>query len=125
MKRNQKETLKKLGVLFLSFVLTYSLLRVIIHLGDTVSPWIYYVGTALYGLTLLGVFVAFFILNGYTLGSTPYEREDLPKRWSEEKKTEFLRKLPENREKAKGLLYILLPIVVSFLLSYVELAFFL
>ena len=125
MKRDPKESLKKLGLLFAGFVLTYSLLRLIIHLADAFGmPWIYYAGTAVYGVAVVVLFAAFYLLNGFTLGRAEYEREDLPEKWDEERKTEFLRKLPENREKAKNLMYILMPLVVTLLISYIELAFF-
>ena len=123
--RNPKEALKKLGILFLAFVLTYALLRLIIHLGDILEmPWIYYVGTGVYGLAVVGLFIAFFVLNGFTLNRVDYEREDLPDKWSEERKTEFLKKLPANREKAKSLIYAILPLIVTLLISYIELSFF-
>ena len=125
MKLNPKDTLRKVGLLFAGFVLTYALLRFIIHLADAFSmPWIYYAGTALYGIAVVALFVAFYILNGFTLGRTEYAEEDLPDRWTPEKKADFLRKLPANRARARSLMYILMPIVVTLLLSYIELSFF-
>ena len=123
--KNPKEALKKLGILFAAFVLTYALLRLIIHMGDALGmPWIYYVGTGIYGAAVVALFTAFFVLNGFTLNRVEYEREDLPEKWSEEKKTEFLEKLPANREKAKSLIYAILPLTVTLLISYIELSFF-
>ena len=117
-----KDTLKKIGILFLNFVLFYALLRGVIAVGErTGAVWVYYVGTALYGLLAAGLFVAFFVLNGFTFN---YIAEDLPERWSEEKKRDFLEKLPANREKAKKLLFVLLPLIVSLSVSYIELTFF-
>ena len=69
-------------------------------------------------------FIAFFVLNGFTLNRVDYEREDLPDKWSEERKTEFLKNLPANREKAKSLIYAILPLIVTLLISYIELSFF-
>lgn len=124
MKLNPKETLKKVGLLFAGFALTYALLRFIIHLADAFSmPWIYYAGTALYGVAVVVLFAVFYVLNGFTLGRTEYTEEDLPEKWSPEKKAAFLKNLPANRAKARNLMYILMPIVVTLLLSYIELAF--
>ncbi|MBO6053268.1 MAG: hypothetical protein J6V24_12030 [Clostridia bacterium] len=123
--RFPKEQLKKLGILFLNFVLLYGLLRLIIALAErTGQLWIYYVGTALYGAAVIALFVAFFILNGYTLNRVEFLPEDLPDRWSAEQKQAWLARYPENRAKAKRLLYFLLPLVVTLLISYIELSFF-
>ncbi len=121
----KKEILKKVGILFLNFVLFYALLRAIIAIGEhTGAVWVYKIGTAAYGLLAGGLIIAFFVLNGYTFNKPDYEPEDLPDRWSEEKKREYLEKLPANREKAKKLIYILLPLIVSLSISYIELTFF-
>ena len=125
MKLNPKQTLKKVLLLFAGFVLTYALLRFIIHLSDSLGmPWIYYAGTAVYGIAVVVLFAVFYVLNGFTLGRTEYERDDLPEAWSDERKDEFLRKLPANRAKARSLMYILMPLIVTLLLSYIELSFF-
>ena len=120
-----KDALKKLGILFLNFVLLYALLRAIIAVGErTGAVWLYYAGTLLYGLGAAGLFVAVFVLNGFTFNRPEYAAEDLPAGWTEERKRDFLEKLPANREKAKKLIYILLPIVVCLFVSYIELTFF-
>ena len=125
MKLNPKETLKKVLLLFAGFVLTYALLRFIIYLADALDmPWIYYAGTALYGAAVVVLFAVFYVLNGFTLGRTEYGRDDLPDAWTDERKDEFLRRLPANRAKARSLMYILMPLVVTLLLSYIELSFF-
>ena len=123
--RFPKEQLKKLGILFLNFLLLYGLLRLIITLAErTGHIWIYYAGTILYGATVIALFVAFFILNGYTLNRVEFLPEDLPDRWSEEQKQAWLARYPENRAKAKRLLFFLLPLIVTLFISYIELTFF-
>ena len=123
--RFPKKQLKKLGILFLNFVLLYGLLRLIITLAErTGQLWIYYAGTILYGATVVVLFVWFFVLNGFTLNRVEFLPEDLPDRWSEDRKADFLAKLPENRERAKRLMYVLLPLIVTLLISYIELSFF-
>ena len=123
--RFPKKQLKKLGILFLNFVLLYGLLRLIITLAErTGQLWIYYAGTILYGAAVVVLFVWFFVLNGFTLNRVEFLPEDLPDRWSEDRKADFLAKLPENRERAKRLMYVLLPLIVTLLISYIELSFF-
>ncbi|MBR4896931.1 MAG: hypothetical protein IKZ41_10910 [Clostridia bacterium] len=123
--RFPKEQLKKLGILFLNFLLLYGLLRLIITLAErTGHIWIYYAGTILYGAAVIALFVAFFILNGYTLNRVEFLPEDLPDRWSEEQKQAWLACYPETRAKAKRLLFFLLPLIVTLFISYIELTFF-
>lgn len=117
-----REALKKLGILFINFVLFYALLRIIIALSESTGQlWIYYAGTLLYGIGGGAAFVAFFVLNGFSLENKPRTVDELPEDWSYEKKSEFLAKQPENRKKARTLIYILMPIVVSLAISYIEL----
>ncbi len=125
MKHSPKEALKTIGLLFLGFVVTFALFRFIIYLSESLEMmWIYYVGTSVYAVAVIVLFCAFYVLNGFTLSRPEYTREDLPDKWSEEKKTEFLEKLPQNREKAKSLLFILMPLVVTLLVSYIGLTLF-
>ena len=117
-----REALKKLGILLLNFILFYALLRIIIALSESTGQlWIYYAGTLLYGIAGGAAFVAFFVLNGFSLENKPRTIDELPETWSYEKKSEFMAKQPENRKKAKNLIYILMPIVVSLAISYIEL----
>ena len=117
-----REALKKLGILLLNFILFYALLRIIIALSESTGQlWIYYAGTLLYGIAGGAAFVAFFVLNGFSLENKPRTIDELPETWSYEKKSEFMAKQPGNRKKAKTLIYILMPIVVSLAISYIEL----
>lgn len=117
-----REALKKLGILLLNFILFYALLRIIIALSEyTGQLWIYYAGTLLYGIGGGAAFVAFFVLNGFSLENKPRTIDELPEDWPDEKKADFMAKQPENRRKAKTLIYILMPIVVSLAISYIEL----
>lgn len=120
-----RRNLRKIGVLFLNFVLLYLLLRLIIELaGRTGRLWIYYVGSLGYGLFAAGLFIAFFVLNGFTVNRESRTWDDLPDDWTDERKRDFLERQPERKERAKTLLYVLLPLVVVFLLNFIELNFF-
>ena len=123
MKKNSP--LKKPLILLANFALFYLLLRLIIVLSERTGMfWIYYLGTAVYGIALVGLFVGFFVLNGYTFDKKMLSREDLPVDWSEEEKTDFIKKQPEQKEKAKNLLLFLFPLIITFAISYVELYIF-
>lgn len=117
--------LKKPLILLLNFALFYLLLRLMIELTErTGMLWIYYLGTAAYGIALIGLFIGFFVLNGFTFDKKLLERGDLPDDWSDEKKSEFLDKQPARKEKAKALLLFLLPLIITFAISYIELYIF-
>lgn len=119
------KTLRKLGILLLNFALFYALLRLIITLAErTGQLWIYYVGTTLYGLFGAGCFVAFYVLNGFTFNREERTMDDLPEKWSSDRKMEFLGKQTENKQKAQRLVYIILPMLLTLAVSYVELTFF-
>ena len=123
MKKNSP--LKKPLILLANFALFYLLLRLIIVLSERTGLfWIYYLGTAVYGIALIGLFIGFFVLNGYTFDKKMLSREDLPDDWSEEEKTDFIKKQPEKKEKAKNLLLFLFPLIITVAISYVELYLF-
>lgn len=123
MKQSQ-DKLRKLGLVFLNFILFYVLLRLIILLaGRTGIMAIYYIGSAAYMIGAGAVFIAFFCLNGFTVNNVDRTYEDLPEKWTEEQKRNFLAKQPERRKKARSLMYILMPMIVTILISYIELSF--
>lgn len=117
--------LRKLGLVFLNFVLFYLLLRLIIMIAERTGIMaVYYVGVTAYTLGAGAAFVAFFCLNGYTVNNVDRTWDELPEKWSDERKRDFLAKQPERREMARKLMYILMPMVMTLLISYIELTFF-
>ena len=123
--KKPQETLRKLGILFLNFVLFYVLLRLIILLaGRTGIMAIYYIGSTAYMLGAAAVFLAFFCLNGFTVNNVDRTWDDLPEKWSDDQKRDFLAKQPERRKKARTLMFVLMPMVVTILINYIELSFF-
>ena len=124
-KKDPKNTLKKVLTLFGGFVLSYALLRGIIAAAEYFrAPLVYYIGTGLYATAVGALFAAFYVLNGYSFDNCDREIDELPARWSDEKKAEFMEKQPARRARAKKLLFVLLPAVVSMLVSIIELNFF-
>ena len=117
--------LKKLGVLFLNFTLFYALFRLLIELSErTRIMGIYYATTIVYALGAAGLFIAYFVLNSFSFDKNPRTWDELPQSWSDEQKKDFLDKQPERQKKARTLLYVLMPVVVTIFISYIELNFF-
>lgn len=120
-----KRNAKKLLVLFVNSVLFYALLRLIIELGERLrNPMIYFIGSGAYMIGAAALIIAYFILNGCTFNKYAPTWDDLPEKWTNERKAEHLRKLPENQAKAKQILYVLLPLIVAIFISYMELIIF-
>lgn len=118
----QKFPLKKLLILLLNFVLSFVILRGIIEISEqTGALWVYYVGTTLFGIAIAALFIAYFVLNGFTFNKEPLTYEDLSDRLSEEEKASFLENQPERKEKAQKLLLFLFPLILTLALSYIEL----
>ena len=124
-KKSQKKTLSKVLILFFGIALAYAILRGISEVSEYfMEPLVYYIGTVVYA-TLVGVlFVTFYVLNGYSFDNRDREIDELPARWSDEKKAEFMEKQPARRARAKKILFVLLPAVVAILISIIELNFF-
>lgn len=121
----QKRNLRKLGVLFLNFVLFYLLFRLLLELSErTQIIGIYYATTLVYAGAVAGLFIAYYVLNSFSFDKEPRTWDELPEKWDDEQRRDFLEKQPARREKAKSLIYILMPLVVTLLISYIELNFF-
>lgn len=120
-----KRNLRKLGVLFVNFILIYALFRLLLELSErTRQLWIYYGTTLVYGAAAIVLFVAYFVLNGFSFNKEPRTWEELPEKWTDEQKKDFMENQPERKEKAKNLIYILMPLVVTLMISCLELYFF-
>lgn len=120
-----KKALRKLLLLFLNFIILYGLLRVIITLGERLQmPVIYYIGSSAYMIGLAVLVILFFFWNGGTFDTRLPLPEELPEEWSLTEKRDYLEKRRAGIEKAKKLLYILLPLLVTVGVSYIELWFF-
>lgn len=120
-----KAALGKLGMIILNFALIFALFRFLLSLSVKLNAaWIYYATTTVYALAAIVLFIAFFVLNGYTFGKEPRGEDELPVKWSDEKKAQFLESQAENRKKAKKLIYFILPLVLTMIISYIELNFF-
>lgn len=120
-----KNALRKLLLLFLNFVILYGLLRVIITLGERLqNPLIYYIGSSAYMIALAVLVILFFYWNGGTFDTKLPLPEDLPEEWSLAEKRAFLEKRKAGMARARKLLYVLLPLLLTVGISYIELWFF-
>ena len=120
-----KKALRKILVLFLNFIILYGLLRVVITLGERLQmPVIYYIGSSAYMIGLAVLVILFFWWNGGTFDTKLPLPEDLPEEWSLTEKRDYLDKRRAGIEKARKLLYVLLPLLVTIGISYIELWFF-
>ena len=120
-----KKALRKILVLFLNFIILYGLLRVVITLGERLQmPVIYFIGSSAYMIGLAVLVILFFWWNGGTFDTKLPLPEDLPEEWSLTEKRDYLDKRRTGMEKAKKLLYVLLPLLVTIGISYIELWFF-
>ena len=120
-----KKALRKMLVLFLNFIILYGLLRVIITLGERLqSPLIYYIGSSVYMIGLAVLVILFFYWNCGTFDTKLPLPEDLPEEWSLTEKRAYLDKRRDGIARARKLLYILLPLLVTVGISYIELWFF-
>ena len=120
-----KNPLRRMLILLLNFIILYGLLRVIITLGERLqSPLIYYIGSSAYMIGLAVMVILFFFWNGGTFDTKLPLPEELPEEWSLSEKRDYLAKRKAGSEKAKKLLYVLLPLLVTVGISYIELWFF-
>ncbi|MCQ2455769.1 MAG: hypothetical protein MJ096_00265 [Clostridia bacterium] len=116
----KKSAKKKVFALVGIFILVFAIYKAILYFADKFDHRIYYVGiTAYVGIATL-LFVIFFFMNGMTMSPAPTPRENLPADWSEDRKTEYLEKEAVRKPKARKLLYVFLPMVVTILVNYFE-----
>lgn len=114
--------LKKLLFLVINFIISFVLLRIIIEVSErTGMLWIYITGACIYAALIIGLFLAYFVLNGYTFNKEPLTACDLSDKLTDEQKADFLAKQPERKEKAQKLLLVLFPLILTFAISYIEL----
>lgn len=117
----KKSAKKKVFALVGIFILVFAIYKAILYFADRFDYTIYYVGVTAYIGIATVLFVVFFFMNGMTLSSAPTPRENLPRDWSEDKKDEYLEKEAARKPKAKKILYVFFPMVVTVLVNYIEL----
>lgn len=125
MKKNLSSFWKKVGYLFLNFVLLFGLLRLIIKFAEVQnSPTIYYVGVSLYFTAAAALAILYYVWNGFTLQKELPPPDALPESWDPDRRQSYLVRLAKTKERAKKLLYVLFPLVLVITFSYIELWIF-
>lgn len=125
MKKNLSAFWKKVGYLFLNFILLFGLLRLIIKFAEVQnSPVLYYVGVSVYFTAAAALAVLYYVWNGFTLQKELPTPDDLPQSWDPAIRQAYLVRLAKTKEKAKKLLYVLFPLVLVIAFSYIELWIF-
>ena len=125
MKKNLSAFWKKVGYLFLNFILLFGLLRLIIKFAEVQnSPVLYYVGVSVYFTAAAALAVLYYVWNGFTLQKELPTPDDLPQSWDPARRQAYLVRLANTKEKAKKLLYVLFPLVLVIAFSYIELWIF-
>ncbi len=125
MKKNLSAFWKKVGYLFLNFVLLFGLLRLIIKFAEVQnSPTIYYVGVSLYFTAAAALAILYYVWNGFTLQKELSPPDALPESWDPDRRQSYLVRLAKTKERAKKLLYVLFPLVLVIAFSYIELWIF-
>ena len=125
MKKNLSGFGRKVGYLFLNFVLLFGLLRLIIKFAEVQnSPTIYYVGVSLYFTAAAALAILYYVWNGFTLQKELPPPDALPESWDPARRQSYLVRLAKTKERAKKLLYVLFPLVLVIAFSYIELWIF-
>ena len=125
MKKNLSSFRKKVGYLFLNFILLFGLLRLIIKFAEVQnSPTIYYVGVSLYFTAAAALAILYYVWNGFTLQKELPPPDALPESWDPARRQSYLVRLAKTKERAKKLLYVLFPLVLVIAFSYIELWIF-
>ncbi len=125
MKNTLSSFWKKVGYLFLNFLLLFGVLRLIIKFAETRnSPTIYYVGVSIYFTLAAVVAILFYVWNGFTLQKDLPPPDALPESWDAARRQAYLVRLAKTKKWAQKLLYILFPLVLVIAFSYIELWLF-
>lgn len=113
---NRKKKLRRLLLLALSFIVIFGIYAAGCRLELKAIVMIYL------GL-LLALIIAFIILNR-GIDTEPPEYDMLPEEWDREKKTRYLDNDAKRRKIARMLLYAIIPLLITFAVDLVYLAFF-
>ena len=120
MKKNLSGFWKKVGYLFLNFILLFGLLRLIIKFAEVQnSPTIYYVGVSLYFTAAAALAILYYVWNGFTLQKELPPPDALPESWDPARRQSYLVRLAKTKERAKKLLYVLFQLVLVIAFSYI------
>lgn len=107
-----KRKLRTLLLLALNFILLFAVYQLFLRAESMIGTYVYLIAAA--ALT-----VAYYIINrGF--GSPVTDASLLPESWSYKEKCDYVEMVKIRHEKAKGLLYWLLPLAVVLLIDFAD-----
>ena len=107
-----KRKLRTLLLLALNFILLFAIYQLFLRAESMIGTYVYLIATA--ALT-----IAYYIINrGF--GSPITDASLLPDTWSYKEKCDYVETVKIRHEKAKNLLYWLLPLVVVLLIDFAD-----
>ena len=116
----KRDSLKNILTLLINLIISVSVYKLILILGDKVNVMFYYGGVTLFVTTIAVLFCIFYAKNGYTFSSVKITADDLPSEMSDDEKHIFIEKRNKNIETAKKLILVILPMVLTVLFNYIE-----
>ncbi len=116
MPEKTKRIITRLAVLALNFILLFALYRIFIRLLWPGGTYLLYVAAA-------ALFVAYFVMNR-GLGKPVTDPQELPDEWTHKEKSDYIAKVTAAHERAKKLLYVLLPLVAVLMIDIISLFYF-
>lgn len=116
MSESAKRGLKKLAILALNFILLFAVYRIFIRLQWALGTHLFYVAAA-------GLFIAYVVINR-GLGKPVTDPAALPDEWTHKEKSAYIEKVTAAHERAKRLIYVLLPLLVILMIDVVTVFYF-
>ncbi len=116
MPEQTKRVLKRLAVLAVNFILLFALYRIFLKLQWPVGTYLYYVAAA-------GLFIAYFTINR-GLGKPVTDPQELPDEWTHKEKSDYIARVTAAHERAKKLLYVLMPLIAVLMIDIITLFYF-
>lgn len=114
-------TLKKVLIFTINFVWLLLVYKIILFLADRFNYMIYYIGISVYLAAAAVLFCVFYAKRGFTLSVKPTSPDELPPEWSPVEKAEHLKAEAQRRTSSERLLYVLIPMVLTIIINYIEL----
>ena len=109
----QKKNLRILLYLLLNFCILYAVYQLFLRMESVV-------GTILYLVAAAALTAAYYVINrGF--GRPITDPAELPKEWNHKEKSAYIEKAKASHERAKKLLYWLLPLIVVLGIDFIDL----
>lgn len=114
---------KLAGKLFLSFAVIFSLYHILLKAAVVINNKFLYDFTVIFYIVATCILFAVFVFMNKGLSNDIPTKEQLTDEWTDEQKTKFIEDLKVSRKKAKKVLIILIPFIMTLLFDIVYLLF--